>query len=58
MFTDKIEPIISNGVVTIGGKGLITKLIGTVSWSWTDDERQLIFFPESPVSMLSETTLS
>ena len=41
MFTDKIEPIISNGVVTIGGKYLITKEIGTVIWSWTDDEGQL-----------------
>ena len=33
MFTDKIDPIISNGVVTIGKKDLITKDIGTVRWS-------------------------
>ena len=38
MFNDKIEPIISNGVATIGGKYLIPKGIGTVSWSWTDYE--------------------
>ena len=41
MFTDMIEPIISNGLATIGGKYLIKKGIVTVSWSWTDDEGQL-----------------
>ena len=35
MFTDKIEPIISNWVATIGG---VTKEVGTVSWSCNDDE--------------------
>ena len=34
MFTDKIEPIISNGVATIGVKYIIPKWIDTVSWSW------------------------
>ena len=38
MFTDKIELIISNGVSTIVGKYLIPKCIGTVNWSWTDDD--------------------
>ena len=33
MFTDKIEPIISNGMATIGVKYIITKGIVTVSWS-------------------------
>ena len=33
MFTDKIEPIISNEMETIGGKDLIPKCIGIVSWS-------------------------
>ena len=37
MFTENIEPIISNGVETIGGKDIITEGISTVIWSWTDD---------------------
>ena len=42
MFSDKIDPIIYNGVVTIGIKDLITKHIIAVSWSFDDDdERQL-----------------
>ena len=41
MFTNKINPIISNVVVTICRKYLISKLIDTVIWSWTDDEGQL-----------------
>ena len=41
MFTDKIERIISNGVVTIGGRDLITKGIGTVIWSCNDDEGKM-----------------
>ena len=65
MFTEKIEPIISNGVSTIGGKDIIKKLIGTVSWSWTDEEgklhtkklNNLIYFPDSPVNILSGTVL-
>ena len=41
IFTEKIEPIISNVVATIGGKRLIPKGIGTFSWSWTYDKVQL-----------------
>ena len=41
MFTDKIEPIISNVVANICEKGIILKVIGTVSWSWNDVEDQL-----------------
>ena len=41
IFNDKIEPIISNGVATIGGNNLITKGIGTVIWSCTYDEGKL-----------------
>ena len=37
MLNEKIEPIISNGVETIGGKDLITKGIETVRWYWTND---------------------
>ena len=66
MFTDKIELIISNGVETIGEKDLIPKGIGTVSWSWNDDEGQVhtiklnnvIYFPESPVNIISATALA
>ena len=38
MFTDKIDPIIYNWVENIGGKDIITKGIGTISSSWTDDK--------------------
>ena len=41
MFTDKIEPIIYNGVIDIGGNDLIPIGIGTVIWYWTGDEGQL-----------------
>ena len=41
MFTDKIDPIFSNGVETKVGKDIIPKWIGTVSWSLTDYEGQL-----------------
>ena len=66
MFTDKIEPIISNGVATIGRKDLITKRIGTVIWSSTDDEGKLhtnrsnniLYFLESSVNILNATELT
>ena len=38
MFTDKIEPIISNGVADIVIKDIISKGIVTVRFSCTDDE--------------------
>ena len=41
MLTDKIYPIISDGVETIGVDALDPKGIGTVRCSWTDDEGQL-----------------
>ena len=66
MLTDKIEPIISNGVENIGGYDLIPKGIGTVRWSWTDDEgkpntnklNNLPYFTYPPVNILSETALT
>ena len=66
MSADKIEPIIYNGVETIGGKYLIPKGIVTVIWSWTDDEGQLhtnkldnvLYFPDSSVNILSENSLA
>ena len=66
MFTDKIEPIISNEVENKGGKDLIPKGIGTVKWYGTDDEEKLytkelnnvIYLTESIVNTLSETALT
>ena len=65
MFTDKIEPIISNEVGTIGGKYLIPEGIVAVIWFWTDYEGQLhpnklnnlLYVSESPFNILSATTL-
>ena len=36
-----IEPIIYNGVATIGGKGLVPKVIDAVIWYWNDNAGQL-----------------
>ena len=66
MFNDKIEPIISNVVATIGRNDPITKGIGTVIWSYTDDEGKLhtkklnnvLYFPASPVNIPSATALA
>ena len=65
MFTDKIEPIIYNGVADIGGKYFIPKGIGTVRLSETDDEGQLhtkklnnvLCFTNSPVKIICATVL-
>ena len=65
MFTDKIDPIISNVVATVGGKYLIAKGIGTISWSWTYGEGQiytnkyklLFYFTDSQFNILSATAL-
>ena len=54
MYTEKIDPIIYNGVEAIGGKYLIPKGIGTVRWFWNDYEGKLhtselnnvIYFPD------------
>ena len=37
MFTDKIYPMMSNGVSTIGGKDIHPKGAVKVIWSCTDD---------------------
>ena len=65
IFTDKIEPIIYNGVESIGGKDHIPKGVGSVSWSWTDDEGKLhtkkfnkvIYLSDLPVIILIATAL-
>ena len=51
---------------TTVGKYIIPKGIGTVRWSWTDDEGQLhtnklnyvLYFPDTPVNIPSKTALS
>ena len=66
MFSDNIEPIISNEVATVYVKVLIPKGVGTVSWSWTYYLEQffatkfnnVLNFPDSPVNILSATELS
>ena len=66
MFSDKIEPIISNGVANIGGKDIIPKWIGTVICYCTDDKGQLhtnkfnnvLYFLYSIVNILSATELA
>ena len=64
MFTENIEPILCNVVATLGRKYLIPKGIGTVRWSCTGDEgkhtnklNSVIYFPDSPVKILSATAL-
>ena len=65
MFTDNIDPITSNVVATICIKDLITKGVGTVSWSWTYDEVQLhtkklnnlLYFMVSPVNIISANAM-
>ena len=37
MFTDKVKPVIYNGVATIYVKNIITKRVGTVICYWTGD---------------------
>ena len=66
MFTDNIDPIITNVVATIGVKYIIPKGIGTVIWSYTDYEEQphtnklnnLLYFPESTFNILNSTALA
>ena len=66
MFTNKIDPIISNGMETIGGNDIISKGIGTVICSWTDDDGQLhtkkvnnvLYFPGSLVNLLGAIALA
>ena len=66
MLTDKIEPIISNGVANIGGKDIIQKGTGTVIWYLNDYEGQLQtnklksvpYFTYSTLNILGATSLA
>ena len=65
MFTDKIEPIMSNGAATICGKYIHPKIIGTIRWYWNDYEgklstnklNNLIYFPDLQVNLLISTKI-
>ena len=66
MLTKNIQTIISNGVATIGGKDIIPKYIGTLSWSPTYEEGKLhknklnnvLYFPDTPANILSTIALN
>ena len=66
IFAENIEPIIYNGVATIGGKYIISKRLAQLPGTWDDDEGQLntyklnniIYFPDSPFNKLSSTTMA
>ena len=66
MSTYNIDPIIYNGVATIGRKYIIPKVIGTVIWFFTDDEGQLhkkilnnvLYFTDSLVNIISANTMA
>ena len=63
MYVGELRPIKSHKVATIGGKGHSPEGIGTVKWSWNDDDgrkheylvEDVLFFPQSPINILSVT---
>ncbi len=66
MYVGDIVPVFSQAIVTIRGKSNKPSVIGTVQWSWKDDNGKLhihlvknvIFFPDSPVHILSITSFA
>ena len=64
MFTELRPLSATNSIVaTIGGKNSVPDSIGTVKWSWKDDNghqhthflQNVLYFPNSPVNILSVT---
>ena len=61
--TDEVNP---STVATIAGKNSLPKGIGTVKWTWLDDDgrqheyelKDVYYFPQSPVNILSVTTFA
>ena len=61
MYVGEIRPVKTQGVATIGGTNFKPSGIGTVQWSWRDDNYKkhteeldnVLFFPESPVNIIS-----
>ena len=62
-FVDELRPVAQHKVATIGGRGHAPSGIGTVEWTWCDDKgkrhtyrvRNVLFFPQSPINILSVT---
>ncbi len=65
MFVGTIKPCLNHCVATIGGKGHSASGIGTVYWTWNDDNgmkhnylvKDVLYFPQLPVNILIITTL-
>ena len=66
MFVGEMHKMMSHTVATIGGKGHHSSGIGTVKWSWSDDQgtvhehlvKDVLYFPESPINILSVTAFA
>ena len=63
MFVGDLKPVTNSAVATIGGTDNIPEGIGTVEWTWRDDDGKVhtyrlddvYYFPDSPVNLLSVT---
>ncbi len=63
MFVGEIRPLEQHFVATIGGNKNNAAGIGTVRWKWKDDNgkmhtydiKNILFFPQSPINILSIT---
>ncbi len=66
MFVGKIRKLEQHFVATIGGNQNNASGIGTVQWTWKDDSgkshtfdvKNVLFFPSSPINILSVTELA
>ena len=66
MFFGKLYEVDISRVVTIGGTYFIPTEIGTVKFSWKDDEEKshthrlerALYLPESPVNIIRSTSLA
>jgi hypothetical protein len=66
MFQDLKDVTSPNVVATIGGKNSSPSGVGTVKWTWKDDDgkdhtfifENVLYFPNSPVNVLSVTSLA
>ena len=66
LFIDELRPVTGEQVMTIGGDDNTPEGVGTVEWSWYDDDgkrhtyrlEEVYYFPQSPVNLLSVTQLA
>ena len=66
MFVGELRSVPNTKVATIGGKGHPASGIGTVKWSWTDEDgnfheyeiEDCLYFPQSPINILSVTAFA